>query len=329
MPPRALDTSDFPIALSDWIAAIPADRGSVGWQAAAACLLESAVPKPGNVHPQASFPDLTHHDFVKAALAIAKPFNAWLACPAHDQGPQLGQAILHAVRASAAATQSNANLGMVLAIAPLAASAMPLEAHLPAVLAARTKADAAAIWEAIALAQPGGLGRVDQHDLAGPPPDDILEAMRCAADRDAIARLWTEDYIPLFAAEGCSHDGTAMGTGMVPLLEQALSAGLGLAAAIQLAFLQHLASHLDSLIVRRHGREVAQLVSREAGDLVSLPAGDRPTALASFDAMLRAGRWSDGCLRPINPGTTADLVATALFVLLRQGWTLPPSDLTN
>lgn len=327
MPPRHLNTSDLPAALSDWIAAIPADRESVGWQATTACLLESAVPKPGNVHPGASFPDLTHNDFVKAALAIAKPFNAWLACPGDHQSPHLGKAILHAVQASVAATQSNANLGMVLAIAPLAASAMPLEVHLPAVLAACTTADAAAIWEAIALAQPGGLGKVDQHDLAGPAPDDILAAMRLAADRDAIARLWTENYDPLFERGRSSPDRAGLGRandmGMVPLLEQALTAGLGVGAAIQLAFLQHLARHLDSLIVRRHGQEVAQQISREAADIVSLPAGDRPTALAAFDAMLRAGRWSEGRLRPINPGTTADLVATALFVLLRQGWTLP------
>ena len=31
----------------------------------AACLLEVRAPKPGNVHPQAAFDDLTYDDFVK------------------------------------------------------------------------------------------------------------------------------------------------------------------------------------------------------------------------------------------------------------------------
>ena len=37
----------------------------------AACVLEAAARKPGNVHPLRSFPDLTYRDFVLSAEAIA------------------------------------------------------------------------------------------------------------------------------------------------------------------------------------------------------------------------------------------------------------------
>jgi triphosphoribosyl-dephospho-CoA synthase len=321
MPSHILQSGDLPAGFENWLAAIPTDRDSIGWQASAACLLESAVFKPGNVHPGADFLDLAHEDFVNAALAIALPFNMWLA-PASQGDParrfQLGQGILAAVEASIEVTQTNANLGMVLAIAPLAASSLPVEREVGAVLTSLKPADAAAIWQAIRTAQPGGLGRVDEHDLAGPPPENILHAMRLAADRDAIARLWAEDYAPLFASASSPHR-----LGMVPLLEQALTQGMGMAAAIQLAFLQHLAHHLDSLIVRRHGHTIAEQVSKLAAEIVAQPLAEQAPLVKNLDEVLRAGRWSDGCWRPINPGTTADLVAAALFVLLRRGWTLP------
>lgn len=321
MPSHILHNGDLPAGFANWLAAIPADRDSIGWQAAAACLLESAVFKPGNVHPGGEFLDLAHEDFVNAAQAIAQPFNTWLA-PA-SQGDtsrrlQLGQGIMAAVQASTEVTQTNANLGMVLAIAPLAASSLPVEREVGAVLRSLTKADAAGIWQAIRTAQPGGLGQVDEHDLAGPPPENILDAMRLAADRDAIARLWAEGYAPLFASASSPH-----GQGMVPLLEQALTQGMGVAAAIQQAFLQHLACHLDSLIVRRHGHAIAERVSELATEIVAQPLAEQAPLVENLDDVLRGGRWSNGRWRPINPGTTADLVAAALFVLLRRGWTFP------
>lgn len=306
-------------AFAQWVTAIPAEPGSIGWQAAVASLLESAAFKPGNVHPAASFQDLTHADFVAAAQAIAEPFSA--VRPSSPVG-HVGGMILAAVEAAVAATQSNANLGIVLALAPLAAAAMPLERGVRQVLAALGAADAAAVWKAITLAHPGGLGRVERHDMAGPAPDDIVVAMRLARDRDAIARLWADDYEPLF------HDD-AGSPGMVPLLARALADEPPTNDAILQAFLQHLACHPDSLIARRHGDAVAAEVSREAAAILSLPAARRTTAIAAFDTTLRVGRLVDGRRRPINPGTTADLTAAGLFVLLRRGWRLGPPSLAG
>ena len=318
MSSRELHIADFPCSLASWMAAIPAAPGSLGWQAAVASLLEAAAFKPGNVHPAAGFDDLQHDDFVAAAMAIAEPFNR-LSQPrprgCGDQPPSVGRVILAAVEAAVAATRSNANLGIVLAITPLAAAATPLARGVAAVLSSLGQDDAVAIWQAIATAQPGGLGRVAQHDLAGPPPDSILEAMQLARDRDAIARLWAEGYAPLFRRDPSDP-------GMVWLLEEALVSGLPAAAAIQQAFLQQLACHPDSLIRRRHGDAVAARVSREAAAIQTLPASAQPAAIRRFDATLRSGTWCGDRPKPINPGTTADLVAAALFALLRNGWSL-------
>lgn len=322
MPSRKLNIADMPAGLADWLREIPAAPGGVGWQAAAASLLESAAFKPGNVHPAAGFEDLHHADFVAAAQAIAEPFDAfqWRPSDGRSERPaaRLGQVVLAAVTAAGRVTRSNTNLGIVLAMAPLAAADIPLEHTVQQTLASLDRNDAADIWRAISVAQPGGLGRVGRHDLAGPAPTSILEAMRLARHRDAIAQLWADSYQSLFRRD-------PQRPGMAWLLETALTADLPAAAAIQQAFLQHLAVHHDSLIARRHGTAVAADVSHQAAAVVRLPIDEQPAAIRRFDTQLRAGRWCDGRQRPINPGTTADLVAAAVFVLLRRGWSLAGS----
>src|SRR5258707_2587910 len=80
----------------------------------AACVLEAAARKPGNVHPLRSFPDLTYRDFVVSAEAIAP-----ILARAAELG--VGPAILGAVMATQKRVGRNTNLGVVLLLAPLAA----------------------------------------------------------------------------------------------------------------------------------------------------------------------------------------------------------------
>ena len=124
-----------------------------------------------------------------------------------------------------------------------------------------------------------------------------------AAARDQIARLWSEGYEPLF-------------TGPVADLEAAVAGGLPLLAAIVDCHLRQLAREPDSLIARKHGRAAADAVSARAATILNLPATARGDALIAFDAFLRAPRR-------LNPGTTADLLAAALYILVRSGRIVP------
>jgi triphosphoribosyl-dephospho-CoA synthase len=263
--------------------------GGRGWCAAAASILEATAPKPGNVHPGASFADLDYDDLVAAGLAIA---------PAIEQAARqpLGRTILAAVRASRAVTRSNANLGIVLLIAPLAAADTPRDVD--RVLERLTVADAADVWQAIAEAMPGGMGTSNRDDLRGPAPTDLRQAMRLAAPHDTIARLWAEGYADLLA-------------GPVRDLAAGLAAGLPLLDAIVCCQLHQLAREPDTLIARRHGTAAAKDVSRAAADVLAV-GGDWREAVVRFDVTLRTPRR-------LNPGTTADLIAAALYILLREG----------
>ena len=276
---------------------------SIGQCATLACLLEAAIPKPGNVHRGADFHDLTFYDFAAAAVAVGPVFER------ARQSDGVGRTVLDAVGATRRLTGTNVNLGIVLLLAPLARvkRAVPLPTGVAGVLQALTPEDAARTYEAIRLAEPGGLGTSDEADLAGPAPVDLLAAMRLAADRDLVARQYVDDFAEVFEVVG-------------DIVAQR-SAGRRLADAVIRAHLRLMHEHPDALIARKCGAAVAREAAAYAGQVLAAGEPGEETyheALADFDFWLR----SDGHRR--NPGTTADLIAAALFVLLRDNMISDP-----
>lgn len=267
-----------------------------------ACVLEASAAKPGNVHPHASFPDLTYTDFVRSAEA-ASPVLA----RASELG--VGQAVYQAIAATRAVVSTNTNLGIALLIAPLAAVPLdqPLRVGLLDVLNRLTRDDAGWVYRAIRLAQPGGLGSAAQEDVAHEPTQTLLEVMRLAADRDGIAAQYANGFAWVLE-EGVRFLAT-FGAKFREHSE---------AAIIELQ-LRLLAEHPDTLIARKCGGEVAAEASRHARRCLSRMAGqpsdspERARGLSEFDLWLRA----DGHRR--NPGTTADLVAASVFAAIRDG----------
>jgi len=273
---------------------------TIGQRATLACLLEATIPKPGNVHRGADFEDLTFTDFVAAGVAVGPAMERAAA------GAPLGQTVLDAIRATRVVAGTNVNLGVVLLCAPLACAATKpnLRAATEQVLKTLTAADCAAVYEAIALAMPGGMDKVDEADVAGPPPSDLLHAMGLAADRDTIARQYVTGFAELFDF-------------VVPELRAGLKRGWTLPDAVIRTHLRTMHKIPDTLISRKCGAAVAGEVAANAGAVLNAgePGDESYTeALADLDFWLR----SDGHRR--NPGTTADLIAAALFVGLVEEW---------
>jgi triphosphoribosyl-dephospho-CoA synthase len=265
-----------------------------------ACTLEVTAPKVGNVHRGADFDDVSLNDFLVSAVAIG-PILA-------ETGTLgVGKAILQAVQATREFVGSNTNLGMILLLAPLAAvpRATPLETGIAEVLSKLTPQDANAVYQAIALAHPGGLGRAEEMDIHDAPPTSLVEAMTLAAERDLVAKQYASQFHEVL------HE-------VVP----ALTAGQwSLPDTIVHTHLQLLAQHGDSLIARKGGGAESQAARDRAATVLAAGApGDENygEALADFDFWLRsAGRRR-------NPGTTADLIAAGLFAALRAGRLGPP-----
>ena len=264
----------------------------------AACVLEATARKAGNVHPWQSFSDLTYRDFVASADAIAP-----LLARTSERG--VGRVVFEAVAATRQQVGRNTNLGIILLLAPLAAvpAGVRLADGIGDVLNGLSREDADFAYRAIRLAQPGGLGAVDAEDVSQPPSGTLLEVMRLAAGRDLIARQYAEEF-SLVLEFGLSY------------LVEVVDFERHWEPAIVGLQLELLARHADSLIIRKCGQETAKKVSRRANAVLkAAQPGTRYSnvALNQFDDWLRA----DGNRR--NPGTTADLIAAALFAAFRDG----------
>ena len=152
------------------------------------------------------------------------------------------------------------------------------------------------------------MGQVADADIAGPPPTDLLAAMRLAADRDLVARQYGNRFREVFAD-------------VIPALRMGLDAGWPLGHVIVHAQLTVMSRFPDSLIARKCGAAAAQQAAdRAAAALAAGTPADESFWRASgdLDFWLR----SDGHRR--NPGTTADLLAAGLFALLRDDILKPP-----
>ena len=260
----------------------------------AACVWEATARKAGNVHPQRDFADLTYLDFLVSAYAIA---------PVLAEDVPVGERILRAIRATRKVVATNTNLGIVLLLAPLAAvpTKLPLRAGVEAILRNLDVADSRAVFAAIRIVAPGGLGAAQSQDVRDEPTLPLRDVMALAQDRDLIARQYANGFADVFDLG-------------VPTLLDAFQRWHDLETAIQWAHLHWLAALPDSLILRKRGRAEADEATRRAREVLASGWPDtNRDAYAAFDDWLRA----EGHAR--NPGASADLVAACLFVALREG----------
>ena len=263
-----------------------------------ACLLEASAPKPGNVSPGRHFRDMRYEDFLASAAAIGPAFLKADVLP-------VGELVRDAVAATRRMVPVNTNLGIALLLAPLAKAVLDprdgdLRTRTTRILAETTVEDAVAVYEAIRLAAPGGLGKAPAEDIHDAPTVSLLETMRLAAHRDAVAREYADSFATTFTVSA-------------PALAAARKAGLSWDDAVVECALVLLAAQPDTLIVRKLGVAAAAEVQEEAREVCAaggVRTAEGRQALAVFDAALR-----DPANRR-NPGTTADLVAAACFVVI-------------
>jgi triphosphoribosyl-dephospho-CoA synthase len=134
------------------------------------------------------------------------------------------------------------------------------------------------------------------------PSVTLLHAMQLAAHRDSIAQEWASGFDITF------------GYG-APALREALGAGLGWADATVETYL-HLLAHVgDTLVTRKLGPAAARDVSQAASVVLAHGGVRTSEGRARLDAFDRDLRDRDNRR---NPGTTADLTAAALLVIILE-----------
>ena len=277
-----------------------------------ACIREACAAKPGNVNRTHDFADTSLEDFLLSAVAIGSALEN-----AAQTG--IGQIVLQATLDTRKWVQTNTNLGLILLLAPLvkaslavmdmpaAESALTIDSKnvrrcLSGILNNLTVEDARHAYAAIRLARPGGLGRVAQADVENEPAVTLLQAMALAQDRDAVAREYVTDFAITFEMS-------------LPVLREAFAQCGDFSRAIVQTFLTILARLPDTLITRKRGLDTAREVSQRASELLSLGGAFTPegkSGLAEMDQALRDEHHT------LNPGTTADLTAAAIFLVLLE-----------
>lgn len=281
-----------------------------------ACVWEATARKVGNVHRYRDFSTSTYLDFILSAGIASDHLSGIFGSTVQmrrDAG-RVGSSIRHTVRMTRDAVGTNTNLGIVILLAPLAGVWVEPDSglrrrDLELVLAKLDVNDARAVYEAIRVANPGGLGDAAEQDVREEPTVTLLEAMRLAADRDMVARQYANGFADVFDFG-------------VPAFTDAFAKFGCVEATIIDSQLRWLAQFPDSLIARKNGPAVAEDVRQRAADVLArggIETAEGRAAGVALDKHLR----SDG--NRLNPGTTADLITACLFVALRENKVTPSS----
>ncbi|WP_336337948.1 triphosphoribosyl-dephospho-CoA synthase [Haloarcula brevis] len=281
------------------VGGVAVSERSVGQNAQLALLLEvSGTPKPGNVDREREYDDLRFEHFVAGAVGARPGLDRAAA------GDPIGPAFEAAVDGMAGQSGGNTQFGALLVLTPLAAAAADERlspSGVDAVVRETTVEDAAAFYRAFEHVDvavddpPDGLEPLDVRRGSDAVPDlrarglTLFDVMESSADVDGVAAEWVSGFERVFDAS------ETLLTGSGPVADRASD-----------AFLELLAADVDTFVVTRQDRETAAEVQRRA----------RAVLDGEEDATDLAEEFVE---RDINPGTTADIVAGALFVALERG----------
>jgi len=287
-----------------------------------AILLEvSGYPKPGNVHRTADFLSTTFEHYLASAVAIAPSFRR-----AAERGIKvsrgelnlsdvcIGSIIKDAVdRMLGSQGGGNTLLGAIIILVPIAVAAgmisssfslSKLRNKINVIVESTTPEDAVAVYDAIALVNPGGLNKslkLDVMDQASKKKilDEgvtLLDTFRMASSYDSIASEWVNNY-PITFDLG------------YPYFVKQLEETGDINTATVHTFMKILAEVPDTFISRKVGQVKAESISVEARDVLNEGGLTTPLGrnlLLKLDSKLRDPN------NDLSPGTTADITEAVL-----------------
>jgi triphosphoribosyl-dephospho-CoA synthase len=255
-----------------------------------AMMLEvTAYPKPGNVDRCHDYPDTRLEHFLASTILVRPVFEK-----AEAGEGSVGQLIKDAVRATNVHSGGNTHFGAFLLLIPLLMGKTLKGAQ--EVIEQTTVDDAVTFYEAFALTRVRlndhfELDVNDPHTLAALRKRGLTlkDVLTLSAPRDMVAREWTNGFAltdtgaQLLKAHGCGR------------------------ASIVAAFLELLATEMDTFVIKKHGEEVAREVLQHAREVK-----EGLQSMAAFDETLIA--------RGINPGSLADILIASIYLALGEGW---------
>lgn len=297
-----------------------------------AILLEASANKPGNVNRTTNFESTRYEHFLASAVAISSSFEY-----AAERGVLVSQGKIHVsdvglgriirdcvANVNAWQRGGNTSLGTAILLSPIAVAAgmtpakedvfeIPkLRENVKLVVESTTPEDAVNVYEAIKSANPGGLGTVPELDINDPNSRrkileekiSLSQIFKIASKYDRVCSEWVNNYPITFDVA-------------YPSLMEHIRKTDDLNKAIVHTFLKVLAGYPDTLIARKTSPEKAQEISSKAKEVLKfegLETSRGRKLLREFDQELRKSS------NLLNPGTTADIIAAALALIILNGY---------
>lgn len=292
------------------------DPELVGKIAQIASVLEvSGHPKPGNVHRTQDFDDMVFEDFLISGVVIGDLMKkaAKRGSRCGDDGSlhkiKLGEIIKEAIIETDRWIGNNTNLGIVLLLTPLSASAgmsqnlNDLRKNVGRIMEATTAQDALDLYDAINLADAGGMGEQEELDVADAEARDKI----VNEDINMYRVLQMSSKWDMLSYELTNRMPVTFGIGFPTFRTTKMQYGIN-KATVQ-TFLTLLSRKPDTLISRKYGEDMAKLVSADADSVLQSggilnPQGE--LLLRELDKQLMRNK--------LNPGTTADITAASIMV---------------
>ena len=280
----------------------------------ASVLEVSGWPKPGNVHRTRNYDDMVFQDFVISGVVIGDTMEE-VANQAKEiddlSNAELGKYILQAVNETNKWIETNTNLGIMMMCIPIAASAAisngfdEIQENVGRLMDATTVEDAVNLYDAINVADAGGMGDQEEFDVMSEKAKDELRAnnqtmydvLKISAGWDRLANELTSKMPVCFEIGYPTFSDFWKTCDDVDVINK----------ASVLTFMTILSQVPDTLISRKYGNEIAEVVSRKAEGILKFKDDDSfVEKLLEFDDYLYENKY--------NPGTTADLTAASIFL---------------
>jgi len=263
----------------------------------------SATPKPGNVDREHNYPDTRYEHFL-ASVVAAYPVIREAAAKKKSFGKLLAKAV---GESNLWQNGGNTHFGAFILLIPLAmAKGNMVKAH--ELVKNTTVQDAVYFYQAFAqanvkVAPVSRLSLEDSHTITQIQQQNktMYQLMQIAEHDDEIAREWTHGF-PL--------------TKKAHQLLTTHVKDTNINEAIVKTYLEILKDHPDTFIRTKHNKIIAIQTSKKSaaivdkihkqGYLTMLPE------IREFDEQLLS--------KKINPGSTADIIISGLFLLLLGGY---------
>ncbi|MBA2862450.1 triphosphoribosyl-dephospho-CoA synthase [Methanococcus maripaludis] len=269
-----------------------------------ACCFEVGSFKPGNVHKNRDYDDIKYHHFVSSGIAFGDVI--YEACLEKNN---IGNFIKKGVIESKKWSPTNANLGIIMLHIPIAIAASNLDKFSENALKKETEKiiknttvqDAIDVYEAIAIALAFVNAPENGPDLKSKDAKDELiqknltlyDVFKISSTWDSISNEWTENF-------KISYKG-------YNLINEYYEEYNNINIAVTKTFINLLSIYPDTLIARKKSIDDAKMVSEKAKEVLN---NFNEETVLEFDKFLS----KDG--NKLNPGTTADLIASSLLIFL-------------